>query len=212
LYILFAAFITSIVLEKWTDVGLIIGVIVINVTIGLVQEGKAEKAAHAIKAMLTSNALVVRAGQRIAVEAEMLVPGDIVFIQSGDRVPADLRLIEVSGLQCLEAMLTGESLPVSKHMDTVPLSAPLGERKNMSYSATMVVKGQALGVVIGTGDRTEIGKINQMLGNVEQEKSNILKQMDIVGRWIAVVVLFVAIITLILALTMKVQAKHLPQQ
>jgi P-type E1-E2 ATPase len=130
------------------------------------QEGKAEKAAEAIKAMLSSNAVVVRDGERKQIPAEDLVPGDIVVIKSGDKIPADVRLIQTANLQVQEAMLTGESVPASKHLAAAAAEASLGDRKCMCYSATAVVSGQAQGVVVATGDSAEIGLINRMVGTV----------------------------------------------
>jgi magnesium-transporting ATPase (P-type) len=202
-FILFIAMIASAALKEWVEVGLIIMVVALNTVIGLIQEGKAEAAAEAIKNMLTSNAMVVRAGQRIAVDAQSLVPGDVVFVQSGDRIPADVRLFEISSMQAFEAMLTGESLPVSKNVEVVAPNAALGDRKCMAYSATSIVKGQGLGVVVATGDHAEIGKINQLLSQVEQVKSNLLIQIDVIGRWLGVVVFIIGLAAFVLALTLR---------
>ncbi|KAI8475580.1 MAG: calcium transporting ATPase [Monoraphidium minutum] len=179
--------------------GLILGVITINVIIGLAQEGKAEKAAEAIKAMLSSTANVVRGGQRSSMDASVLVPGDIVFIKSGDRLPADLRLLEVTNLQVQEAMLTGESVPISKNLIAVPEASGLGDRKCMAFSATTVSAGQGLGVVVATGDNAQIGQINRLVSQVESTKTNLIIQMEILGRWLAIVVLTIAIGAFLLA-------------
>ena len=153
--------------------------VVINITIGLMQEGKAERAADAIKAMLSASATVVRDGTRITVDADQLVPGDIVSIKSGDRIPADLRLLEVNNLQVLEAMLTGESVPISKNLKPVKPESGLGDRKCMAFSATTVSAGQGLGVVVSTGDNAEIGKINRLVSQVESVKTNLVIQVNI---------------------------------
>jgi potassium/sodium efflux P-type ATPase len=150
--------------------------------------------------MLSSSATVLRNGERVAINADLLVPGDIAFIKSGDRVPADLRLTSVTNLQVLEAMLTGESLPVSKNLHSVSETAALGDRTCMAFSATTVLQGQGVGVIVATGDNAEIGKINKMVSTVTEMKTNLIIQMEILGRWIAVVVAIVSIVSFLLAL------------
>ena len=165
-----------------------------------IQEGKAEKAADAIKAMLSPTAKVRRNGEVQIVPADELVPGDVVLIKSGDKVPADLRLISATNLQVQEAMLTGESVPVSKDAaKVVPAAAPLGDRRNMAYSATNVVSGQAEGIVVGTGDSAEIGQISRMVNTVETVQNNLVRQMDIFGRWLVVVVMGIMLLAFLLA-------------
>eukprot|EP00775_Hariotina_reticulata_P008890 gene8890-9068_t len=199
IFILVAAAIVTAGLQEWIETGLIFGVIAVNVLIGLIQEGKAEKAAEAIKAMLSASANVVRDGKRSSVEADQLVPGDIVFIKSGDRIPADLRLLQVTNLQVQEAMLTGESVPISKNLIAVDAKAGLGDRKCMAFSATTVSAGQGLGVVVATGDNAEIGKINKLVSQVETVKTNLLIQMEILGRWLATIVVLIALGAFLLA-------------
>ncbi|KAF8062005.1 calcium-transporting ATPase 1 [Scenedesmus sp. PABB004] len=200
IWILFIAALVSAALQAWPDMGLILGVVVINVSIGLFQEGKAEKAADAIKAMLSPTATVVRGGERVTVDADGLVPGDIVVIKSGDKVPADLRLLEAHNLQIQEAMLTGESVPISKNTLPVPAASGLGDRKCLAYSATAVSAGQGLGVVVETGDRAEIGKISKMVSEVQSGKTNLLIQMEILARWLAIIVGVISLSTFLLAL------------
>ncbi|GBF92410.1 carbonate dehydratase [Raphidocelis subcapitata] len=199
IFILLAAAVVTAGLREWIETGLIIGVVTINVAIGLVQEGKAEKAAEAIKAMLSSTANVVRGGQRFAVDASQLVPGDVVAVKSGDRLPADLRLLQVANLQVMEAMLTGESVPISKNLVVVEAASALGDRKCMGFSATTVSAGQGLGVVVATGDSAEIGKINRLVSQVESAKTNLIIQMEILGRWLASIVCLIALGAFLLA-------------
>eukprot|EP00878_Enallax_costatus_P013400 GHUV01014012.1.p3 GENE.GHUV01014012.1~~GHUV01014012.1.p3 ORF type:complete len:120 (+),score=34.18 GHUV01014012.1:1184-1543(+) len=116
--------------------------------------------------MLSANAKVLRDGEVTTIPANELVPGDIVLLKSGDKVPADMRLIEATNLQVQEAMLTGESVPMSKRLKPAPPAASLGDRKCMTYSATSVVSGQGKGIVVGTGDSAEIGQINKMVNTV----------------------------------------------
>ncbi|WIA10648.1 hypothetical protein OEZ85_010828 [Tetradesmus obliquus] len=200
IFILLAAAVVVAGLQEWIEFGLILAVVTINVLIGMVQEGKAEKAAEAIKAMLSASATVLRDGKRISIDADQLVPGDVVFIKSGDKVPADLRMLQVTNLQVQEAMLTGESMPVSKNLSPAPERAGLGDRKCLAYSATSVSSGQGLGVVVATGDAAEIGQINKMVSEVDNVKTNLLVQMEILGRWLAIVVVAIAVGAFLLAL------------
>ena len=172
----------------------------LNTTIGIIQEGSAEKAADALKAMLSSDALVVRDGKDVKVPADEIVPGDMVKLSLGDRVPADLRMTEVSNLAALEAALTGEAVPIDKTVDAIdagsdPNSTPLGDRHNMCFSATLVSSGSALGLVIATGDNTEIGTINALVSKVEKKKTNVLEQIDTVSKWLAVFIAITALAT-----------------
>jgi P-type E1-E2 ATPase len=172
---------------------------VINVLIGLVQEGKAEKAAAAIKAMLAPTATVVRGGSRVGVPAEDVVPGDVVFIRSGDRVPAGVRLIEIASLQVQEAMLTGESLPVQKARLAVAQDAQLGDRTCLAYGGTLVVYGQATGVVVATGDAAELGRINAMVSGVESASTPLLDALEVFGRWLAALTVVLAVVAFLVA-------------
>lgn len=173
----------------------------INTIIGIVQEGSAEAAAEALKNMLSSDALVIRDGKPVMVPASSLVPGDICKLSLGDKVPADLRMLEVSNLSALEAALTGESVPIDKSVDVIPVvtgdpsSTPLGDRHNMCFSATLVSQGSAVGVVIATGDNTEIGTINSLVNKVEKKRSNVLQQIDTVSKWLAIFITITAACT-----------------
>ena len=143
-------------LADWVDAGVIVGVVLINAIIGFIQEGKAEKAVDAIRDILSHEALVLRDRDKISIQVEELVPGDVVFLHSGDKVPADLRLIESKDLRVEEALLTGESVPVDKSTGPVSLDAALGDRSCMAFSGTMVSFGQATGIVVATGEDTEL--------------------------------------------------------
>ncbi|KAI8465790.1 MAG: cation transporting ATPase [Monoraphidium minutum] len=200
IFILFVAAVIEGALQSWAEFALVLIVIVFNAALGLIQEGKAEKAADAIKAMLSPTAKVKRGGEPQVIPAEELVPGDIVLLKSGDKVPADVRLVTATNLQVQEAMLTGESVPVSKNASkAVPEKAPLGDRKNMAYSATSVVSGTAEGVVVGTGDCAEIGQISRLVNTVETVNNNLTRQLDVFGRWLAVLVLLVVVASFLLA-------------
>jgi magnesium-transporting ATPase (P-type) len=195
IYVLLAAGMITALLEHWIDTGVILGVVVLNALIGFIQEGKAERALDAIRGMLSLHASVWRDGHRRKIGAEALVPGDVVFVQSGDRVPADLRLLQVKSLEIEEAALTGESVPVEKRVEPVAADAALGDRSSMAYSGTLVTYGQGKGLVVATGDRTEIGRISSMLAEVEKLTTPLLRQMATFGRWLTVAILAVAGVT-----------------
>lgn len=182
----------------------------INTTIGIIQEGSAAEAAAALKAMLSSDAVVVRDGLETKVPANLVVPGDVVILSLGDRIPADIRMFEVNNVASAEAALTGESVPIEKTTDPIvpkegsdPKQVPLGDRQNMCFSATLISQGSGAGVVVATGDFTEIGTINKLVNNVEKKTTAVLEQIDIVSTYIAMAVGLVALITFLYALLHK---------
>jgi len=186
---------------NFIEVGLITFVITLNTCIGIYQEGSAEKAAEALKGMLSSDAIARRDGKETRVPAGELVPGDIVIMNTGDRVPADIRMLEVNNLACQEAALTGESVPIEKITDVIeakggnPAQTPLGDRVNLCFSATLVAQGYGVGLVCSTGDYTEIGTINKLVNKVEDKKTAVLEQIDFVSKILAVFIAITACIT-----------------
>ncbi|MEE9492015.1 MAG: cation-transporting P-type ATPase [Gammaproteobacteria bacterium] len=195
IYVLIAASAVTAILGHWVDAGVILGVVLINAVIGFVQEGKAENALRAIRQMLSPHAMVMRDGRKMTIQAEEVVPGDIVLLQSGDKVPADLRLFRVKGLQIQESVLTGESVAVEKTIDPVALDAVIGDRCCMAYSGTLVTHGQGGGVVVATGAQTELGHISTLVAGVETVTTPLLRQMAQFGRWLTVAILMIAAIT-----------------
>jgi magnesium-transporting ATPase (P-type) len=192
IYVLLGAAGVTALLGEWVDTGVILGVVLINALIGFIQEGKAEKSLDAIRNMLSLHATVIRDGQRREIAAEDLVPGEIVLLASGDKVPADLRLIETRNLRIEEAALTGESEPVEKSPDPVAANAPIGDRACMAYSGTLVVFGQGRGLVVATADNTEIGRIGRLLADVAGVMTPLLKQMAVFGQWLTITILALA--------------------
>ncbi len=184
IYILLAAAVLTGVMGHWIDTIVILCVVVINALIGFIQENAAEKSLKGIRNMLSSTAAVMREGRAQHIDAAMLVPGDIVTLRPGDRVPADLRLLEVHGLQVEEAILTGESTVVAKQTHALSGDAPLGDRINLAFSGTTVSAGTATGVVVEIGAQTELGQINGMLADVKRSKTPLLQQIDKLGRGI----------------------------
>jgi magnesium-transporting ATPase (P-type) len=195
IYVLLAAGIITALLGHLVDAGVIFGVVLINAAIGFVQEGKAESAIAAIRQMLSLSAHVLRDRRRVAVPAEDLVPGDVVLLESGDKVPADLRLLEVKNLRVEEAALTGESEPVEKAPEPVAVEAALGDRACMVYAGTLVTFGQARGVVVATGLATEIGRISQMLEEVQEVTTPLLAKIGVFGRWLTGAILAFSAVT-----------------
>ncbi|HSP31250.1 MAG TPA: HAD-IC family P-type ATPase, partial [Halomonas sp.] len=193
--ILVVAAVASLFLGHRLDAAAILGVVIIISLIGFIQEGKAEQALQSIRNMLSPQANVLRNYKRTTVPAEELVPGDIVLIESGDRVPADLRLIEAKRFRTEEAALTGESIPVEKQTTPVAQNTDLAERSSMAYAGTIVVQGTAKGLVVATGSHTEIGKISELLRGVEQLKTPLLRQLDRAGRALALFILGAAVLT-----------------
>lgn len=196
--ILLVAAVASFLLGHAIDAAAIVGVVAVIALIGFIQEGKAEQALDSIRNMLSPQANVLRDGKRTTIPAEELVPGDVVLVESGDRVPADVRLIEARRFRTEEAALTGESVPVEKHVDPVAADADLADRTSMAFASTIVVQGNARGLVVETGRFTEIGKISELLRGVEKIKTPLLQQLDRAGRVLAVFILGAAAITALL--------------
>ncbi len=197
IYVLLGAAVVTAGLQHWVDTGVILAVVLINAIIGFIQEGKAEAAMAAIRQMLAPRAAVLRDGRRVSVDGTVLVPGDIVLLEAGDKVPADLRVIEARGLAAQEAILTGESVPVQKAVTPVAADAPLGDRHSMLWSGTLVTQGTARGLVVATGAETEIGRIGGLLAGVDEMTTPLVAQMDHFARWLSFLILLCAALLLI---------------
>lgn len=167
IYILVVATLITAFLQEWVDAGVIFGVVLINAIIGFVQESKAVKAIEALSRSMTNQATVIRVQNKIQIPASELIPGDIVLLQSGDKVPADLRLLRCRELQIDESALTGESVPVKKQIEPSLHDTILADRNNMAYSSTLVTYGTGTAVVVSTGDETEIGRINELIASAD---------------------------------------------
>ena len=196
IYVLLAATAITALLDHWVDTFVILAVVVINAVIGFIQEGKAEKAMDAIRNMLAPRAAILRNGKRYTVAGEELVPGDIVLLEAGDKVPADLRLLKSHGLHTQEAILTGESLAVEKQTEPVGNEAALGDRTCLAYSGTSVTSGQGVGVVVATGETTEVGRISGMLAEVETLTTPLVEQIGIFGKWLTIFIVGIALLIL----------------
>ncbi|MCF6148658.1 MAG: cation-transporting P-type ATPase [Candidatus Kuenenia sp.] len=203
IYVLLGSALITALLSHWFDAGIILGVVILNSLIGFIQEGKAEKALDAIRGILSHQASVVRDKKRTMLAAERVVPGDIVFLQSGDKVPADIRLFRVRELHIDESALTGESVPVEKTVLPVDQDKTVGDRTCLAFSGTFVTYGQGQGVVIGTGDNTEIGRISSMLAKVPPLTTRLLKQMSEFGRQLTVAIVSIAVVTFLFGMFVR---------
>ncbi len=192
IYVLVGAAVVTAALGHWVDTGVIIGVVLINAIVGFIQEGKAERALEAIRNVLSLKAVALRDAHAMTVPASDLVPGDVVLVQSGDRLPADLRLLAVKNLRIDEASLTGESVPVDKRLEPVASDAPLGDRYCMAYSGTLVTFGQGRGVVVATGDATELGHVSTLLAEVEQLETPLLRRIAVFSKWLSAAIVAIS--------------------
>jgi magnesium-transporting ATPase (P-type) len=195
IYVLLASAIILAVLRLWLDASVVFGVTLINAVIGFIQEGKAERAFESIQKLLAPSANVIRDGQRMSVPADQLVPGDLVILDAGDRVPADIRLLSAKALEIQEALLTGESVPVEKGIAPVAEEAPVAERGCMAYSGTLVTHGQGSGLVVATADATQIGQVGRLLARITTRETPLLRQLAVFGRWLTVGIVVLAVAT-----------------
>jgi len=194
-YILLAAVGVTAALAEWVDSGVIFGVVLVNAIIGFIQESRAERAIEALSRMVTTQAVVRRGGRKLRVPSSELVPGDVVLLQSGDRVPAELRLFDVHNLHCDESPLTGESLPVAKHTDPLDHDIALADRRNQAYAGTLVTAGQAEGLVWATGDRTETGRIAWLIAEAVEISTPLTRKIAQFSKLLLWVILGLAALT-----------------
>lgn len=199
-YILLLAVGITALFGEWTDSAVIFGVVLINAIVGFLQESKAGKSIEALARMVTTEATVRRDGRKQRVPSEELVPGDVVLLQPGDRVPADLRLFYVRNLHVDESALTGESLPVGKHPDPLALATILADRKNLAYAGTMVTRGQAESIVWAIGDQTETGHIARLISSAVTLSTPLTKKIAQFSRAVLWVILTLAAVTFALGI------------
>ncbi|MEX0943549.1 MAG: cation-transporting P-type ATPase [Pseudomonadales bacterium] len=192
IYVLLASAVITATLGHITDTVVILAVVIANAAIGFFQEGKAERAMEAIRQMLALRVSVLRDGDRLSIDSDQLVPGDVVLLEAGDKVPADLRLIETRGVRVQESILTGESVPVEKSTNAVAVDTQLGDRASMAYGGTLVTSGFGRGVIVATGSNTEIGRISGMLSDVAVLTTPLVLQMNVFSRWLTILILLIA--------------------
>src|SRR5512146_726515 len=199
--LLIAASLVSALLGEWIDASAILAIVILNTILGIVQEQRAEEALAALKRLAAPEAHVLREDHRTTIPPRHLVPGDIVFLEASNYIPADIRLLEAVNLRVEEASLTGESLPVQKNAATVlDKDVPLGDRKNTAFLGTLVAYGRGRGVVTSTGMHTQLGLIATMLQNVEAEETPLQRRLDQLGKSLSIAALFLVAIVFIVDL------------
>lgn len=182
IYVLIGAAVLAAAIGNVIDAAVIVAVVVLNAIVGFIQEGRAERALEAIRGMIDPHAAVIRDGRRVDVAADDIVPGDLVLLEPGTRVPADLRLVRARNLRIDEAALTGESVPVDKTVRPAPQNAVLAERTSMVFSGTFVANGTATGIAVATGPQSELGHISALVGTVEKLTTPLIRRMDQFAR------------------------------
>jgi magnesium-transporting ATPase (P-type) len=202
IYILLVAAVLTALFGHWIDTAVILAVVLVNATIGFIQEGKAEAALDGLRNMLSSQADVRRDGRWKEIPAQGLVPGDIVRLRSGGRVPADVRLMEVNNLRIEESALTGESVPSDKDCEAAEPEAGVGDRHGMAFSGTLVAAGRGLGVVTATGANTELGQINRMIAEVQTLQTPLTRQMTTFSKILSVVIVGLAALMMVIGWTL----------
>ena len=200
IYILLGASLVTAFLGEWIDSGVIFGVVIINVIIGFIQEIKAEEAIESLKDMMITEAVVIRDSQKTTISSVDLVPGDIVLLESGSKIPADMRLLEIKDLKVDESALTGESLPVLKNVQLHHQDVILNDRTNMVYSGTYVTYGRAKGVVIATGEHTELGKIAHLIDSTTPMDTPLTKKISAFSKILLYIILTLAAFTFLIGI------------
>ncbi|XCN74567.1 MAG: cation-transporting P-type ATPase [Candidatus Electrothrix aestuarii] len=200
IYILIVSGVITALLQEWVDSGVIFGVVLANGIIGFIQESKAESSLAALAQTMVAEATVLRSGKKQQIPSTELVPGDLVLLTAGDRVPADMRLFHCRDLQVAESALTGESVPVAKDIAPLPEDTPLAERTNMAYASTMVTYGQARGIVTATGDQTEVGRISQLISTAQNLATPLTRKIDQFSQVLLYAILGLAALTVAVGL------------
>lgn len=197
IYILLAAAVISLAIAHWDDAIVIAAVLVLNAAIGFVQEYRAENAIAALMEMISTQATVLRDGQRIEIDSADVVPGDVVLLESGDVIAADLRLVEAIRLECDEAMLTGESVPVGKVAEAIDRegAVPVSEQGNMAFAGSAVTSGRGRGIVVATGTRSQIGTIAEEIHEIERLETPLQRRMARLGMWLGAAIVGLSIVT-----------------
>lgn len=200
IYILIIAAILTAVIGDVTDTSVIVLVIIVNAIIGYYQESNASDSLEKIKKMLAPEATVYRDGERLDIPSADLVVGDVVFLEAGDNVPADLRLVDIDNLTIQEAVLTGEANSVIKTTATLPADTPLADQSNIAFASTAVAGGSGIGIVVATGHDTEFGKISQAVSDVRKGRSPMMREIDGIGKGISYAIIAAAVLLFIFGL------------
>lgn len=195
IYVLLVAGTITAGLKEFVDAAVIFGVVVINAIVGFIQESKAEAALQGLRSMVHTHAKVVREGHEHTMPSEELVPGDLVLLAAGDKVPADLRLVRQTGLSVNESALTGESTPVHKDEVALPEGTPVADRRNIAYSGTLVTAGHGAGIVVATGAETELGEIHRLVGAAEVVATPLTAKLAWFSKFLTIAILGLAALT-----------------
>ncbi len=199
-----AAVLSGVVANEWTDAAIIMIVVLLNAILGVIQEARSEAAIDALKEMSTPNAHVRRGGAILEIPSTDIVPGDVVLLEAGDVVPADMRLAKTASLKVEESALTGESVPVEKDSDILKADdVALGDRVNMAYANTNVTYGRAEGIVVGTGMKTEVGKIATMLNNADETATPLKENLNQLGKTLTIMILAICVIVFVVGMFTK---------
>lgn len=193
--VLLGAGLVTAVLGEWVDSSVIFGVVLVNCLLGIVQEQKAESALAALANILTSEVVVVRDGRPTRLDSQLIVPGDLVLLSSGDKIPADIRLVLTNEFQTSEAILTGESLPVHKSSSILPSDTLVADQTNTAFAGTLVTKGQATGIVIATGRSTQTGRISNLLAGVTKLSTPLTRKLEHFSKWLLIAILAISAVT-----------------
>jgi len=199
IYVLLAASFVTFILDEYADMAVILGVVLANAVIGFIQERKAENALESLAKMLVPETSILRDGQRMIIHSRELVAGDIVLIEAGNRIPADLRLMYAKNMRIDESMLTGESTAVEKNIDPIETkNLSLAEQKNIAFGGTLVTQGSGLGIVVATGSESEIGKISELISKTKKISTPLVRTIDQMAKTLAIVIIGLAILTFII--------------
>jgi cation-transporting ATPase F len=209
IYVLLAAALVTVLLGEYVDTAVILGVVVVNTVVGYVQESKAESALDALRSMVHTEARVVRDGRHQRLHSELLVPGDLVLVEAGDKVPADLRLVAEWELEVDESALTGESVPVAKDEVLLPETTPVADRRNMVYSGTLVTRGTGTGVAVATGGETELGEIHRLVGAATSLATPLTRKLAGFSRLLTVVIIGLAAVAFAVGVARGESAAHM---
>ncbi len=212
IYILLFAVFFSLLIGEYVDSIIILCILVANAIIGFCQELSANKSLDALKKISTLQTTLIRDGQKRVSDARLLVPGDLVQLEAGDKVPADLRIVEAVRLKAEESALTGESVAVDKSPQSINQKVPLGERSNMLYSATVIATGNVRAVVVATGMMTELGKITELVKEAEVEMTPLQRRLDQFGRKLSIAIILICLLVFILFLSKELLVASLSMQ
>jgi len=203
IYVLLAAGMVTLFLKEYVDASVVFGVVVINAIVGFVQESKANSALNALQSMVSTRAHVIRDGCRQQIDSEQLVPGDLVLVDAGDKVPADLRLVAENSLHVDESALTGELVPVAKDDAVLALTTPVADRRNMVYSGTLITAGKGSGIVVATGGHTELGEIHRLVSSAQTLATPLTQKLAKFSTWLTAIILALAAFTFVIGISQQ---------